>query len=173
MTGKLLFFTALQCKSPLYVRANTCNSETERNIMSQNKSLLCCKVAWCYCRQRCKWWIVAGNHADGNWSLISLQPYQVPCPRYKCHLSPHDLNRKSSKSKLSSCHKHCFGIVQELVSLFWGISFFQIEVSFSLLLPRSFFFLLFLFTHPHMHMGKHKNASIFERPQLSLHYSLK
>lgn len=118
--------------------------------MSQNESSLCCKVAWCYCRQRCKWWIVAGNHADGNWSLISLQPYQVPCPRYKCHLSPRDLNRKSSKSKLSSCHKHCFGIVQELVSLFWGISFFPDRGLFLSLAPPIFFFSS-VFIHPPTH----------------------
>lgn len=31
-------------------------------------------------------------------SLISLQPYQAPCPRYKCRLSPRDWDRKPSRA---------------------------------------------------------------------------
>lgn len=47
-------------------------------------------------------------------SLISLQPYRAPCPRYKCHLSPRDWDRKPSRS---SCRKHHFGNCVYMIQL--------------------------------------------------------
>lgn len=51
-------------------------------------------------------------------SLISLQSYQPPCPRNKCHLSPHDWDRKLRRAR---CHKHRFKIFTKTRSLFWGL----------------------------------------------------
>lgn len=81
-------------------------------------------------------------------SLISLQPYQAPCPRYKCHLSPRDCDRKPSRA---SCHKHRFGILQKTVSLFYC-------------LLLSVYSSISSSTHTHMHMRANthvhsKNAS--------------
>lgn len=85
-------------------------------------------------------------------SLISLLPYQAPCPRYKCHLSHCDWDRKPSRA---SCHKHRFGILQKPVSLFWGlILFFSVEVSLSLTFALPFS----SSTPTHMHMGTHTHA---------------
>ena len=40
----------------------TCETGCQQSIMIKTECSPCCKADWCYCRQRCKWQIVTGNH---------------------------------------------------------------------------------------------------------------
>lgn len=105
-----------------------------QSIMIQTESSPWCKAAtWCYSRQRCKCWIVTGNHADDNWSFTYLSA-ALSGSRSSLQVSPVTLRlgQEAERSKLSSCHKNLVGIVQKPVSLFevWFPPFFFLSFPF-------------------------------------------
>lgn len=76
--------------------------------------------------------------------LISLQPYQAPCPRYKCHLSPRDWDRKP-------CRANCQAVINIDLEFYKNL-FLYFEVWFLLFLGWGFSLLLALSLSLHLHV---------------------
>lgn len=91
-------------------------------------------------------------------SLISLQSYQAPCPHNKCHLSPHDWDRKLSSASCQAVININLGFYNPKLYFYWGsmLCFWLRFLFCSPALPS------FLLPPTHLHMGTFKNSSLFE-----------
>lgn len=147
----------------IFLRKRGMKEETQ-SIMIKIESLPWCKVAWCYCRQRCKRWIVTGNRLERHLSLCSLIRLPVLATSVTCHPVTGTGSRAEQAVKLSekscwNCTKACFFIRGLIPFLFWS---------------RSLSF-LFLFLRPptrvRAHTHAYENASISEE-LLSLYTAL-
>lgn len=80
-------------------------------------------------------------------SLISVQPYRAPCPRYKCHLSPWDWNRKPSWAS-------CQAVINTVLELYkMPVSLFLFYLFIYFLIEVPLFLSLFLHPPTHVHTG--------------------
>lgn len=82
---------------------------------------------WCWCSGANGELSQETTEKTSGASLISLQPYQAPCPRYKCHLSTSAWDRKSSKANKLS---------QTVLALYQSLSLYISHVN-----PPTFFLL--------------------------------